>query len=492
VRILAIVLVLIAVSFSAVAGGQTPARSLAIIFLDACRADYLNLTSLPNIENLKTQGTSYSRAWTGQMINNTPPAHATLGTGVFPRRHGVVDFTWRDPLTNLIVNPTSLDAVINGELGQVIYDANVPTVFNLFKKKYPLAKALTISSNKFYAAAAMGNYSADWIIFADWLTGKYRPFAVLNHRASSWYMDHPQLNSSSLGGILRENDWVIQAASLFIRKAKPKIVMINLPESDDKGHLTGGIIASGVMTQVMANIDLSVGKIIQAYKDAGIFDQTIFVVTADHGMIPNCHQIDLKSLRELLMDSKVGLVKAGPSIWIENTDKAGEVATKIAQRFPKLTGVYYKTRDISGGYKYLPAKDAGSLENTYQYLLSTVAGPNGPDINLFAPENTVFEEKMFLYSHGSHTETTWLTQHIPMIVAGPGVKKGLSSSFPARLVDVAPTVLTLTGVTPDGMDGVVLADCLESPTEEQINAQKAIEPSLLKFQNQLMSLPGGL
>jgi arylsulfatase A-like enzyme len=74
----------------------------------------------------------------------------------------------------------------------------------------------------------------------------------------------------------------------------------------------------------------------------------------------------------------------------------------------------------------------------------------------------------------SHETITWNNQHIPLIIAGPGVKKGLSLDSPARIVDIAPTVLTLMGITPKKMDGVVLADCVEKATLQQVEAQNVV------------------
>ena len=39
----------------------------------------------------------------------------------------------------------------------------------------------------------------------------------------------------------------------------------------------------------MAELDGYIGQIIQAVKDAGIYDETIFIVTADHGGVNKGH-----------------------------------------------------------------------------------------------------------------------------------------------------------------------------------------------------------
>lgn len=84
------------------------AEYAVIIIIDGCRPEYLKLASLPNIEELERRGITYHQAWVGQMPNNTPPVHATLGTGVFPARHHVVGFNWKDPETGKSFYPRSV------------------------------------------------------------------------------------------------------------------------------------------------------------------------------------------------------------------------------------------------------------------------------------------------------------------------------------------------------------------------------------------------
>lgn len=477
-------------AFCTLAKADEPAaKHIVIVVIDACRADYLDLAPLPNIKRLMARGVYYQRAWVGQLINNTPPGHTTLGTGVFPKRHGIVDFSWKDPVTNKKVNPTDFSSVIGGELGKIIADAGVPTLVGLFKEKFPSAKALAISADKYYAAAAMGNYTADYILFGHWLNGKYSPVAVTGYEPPTEFMNNPLVMTSSFLSVMNEDSWCINAIKVFLKYEKPQILLVNLPGTDIAGHETGGIIAPVAMKQVIQNVDRGIGKLVRAYKKAGIFDKTIFVITADHGMIPNSRIIDTDEINDLFKESNVKVrANTGMShIWINSVEKSREAAEKIAQLGKsEIIGVYYKTQDEGGNYTYLPANNVPA-DASYRYLLSTYASPNGPDIAIMTAENTA-DGKDLINSAGKHSQVTWFNQHIPMIISGPGVKKGVTSPFPARLVDIAPTLLTLSGIEPRDMDGVVLADCMLTPTNEQIQAQDAIKEELRDYQDALMSL----
>ncbi len=45
----------------------------------------------PNLRRLMQRGVAYTRATVGSSPSSTAPVHATMGTGAFPRRHGILD-----------------------------------------------------------------------------------------------------------------------------------------------------------------------------------------------------------------------------------------------------------------------------------------------------------------------------------------------------------------------------------------------------------------
>jgi arylsulfatase A-like enzyme len=55
---------------------------------------------------------------------------------------------------------------------------------------------------------------------------------------------------------------------------------------------------------------------------------------------------------------------------------------------------------------------------------------------------------------------------------------GIVSHAPARLEDVAPTVLAMLGVPPTGMQGSILADAMQAPTSSEVRTQQALNTTL--------------
>jgi len=466
-----------------------PAEYVVVIVIDGCRPDYFNLAPLPTLEQLDSEGTTYQSAWVGQLPTNTPPGHAALGTGVFPARHHVVDFKWKDPRTGKSYFPSRLNNLRSGALRDVIAEAGVPSLLGILKKAHPDSRALAISSVKPYAAISMGNTGADYILFTPssekqkgdaWgeegiAKGQIRHFESLSgHDLEKEVLD---LINSKIGPYFNPGDfdtWVVDAFLTVFEKHRPRFTMLNLPETDEMGHKCGGISAPAIMKPVVVNVDTQIGRIVKTFKDEGIYDRTLFVVTADHGMMPNAFNASIGSYIEAFLNPndlpQLGLTSQ--AIWLRKSDRSRKVAEKLARINPSGIGrIFYKAGEGSDvSYRAADLDGTESLP-AWDYLLDTIACGGSPDVILRIRENSILGRKFPLNSKGKHYQGTWGTQHIPLIIAGPGVRVHTRSQMPARLVDIPPTIIALMGMEPGGMDGIVLADALVSPSEIQIRKQ---------------------
>jgi hypothetical protein len=474
---------------------SSSAKYLVLISIDACRPDYFDFSDIPNIKKLMSEGISYTNAWVGQLRNDTPPGHTAIATGAFPKNNGVLGFGWKDAQTGKIISPTDWTSITTGALNQIITSSGCTSIGSVYKKTFPSAKVAAISSDKYYASAALGADSADCILFdlndkavdptatgANYLT----PAGVSAHLAPPEIMNAPELKRKKLNQ-WDSDTWAVDLALKLFEKEKPEIMLINLPQTDHTGHGTGGITDKPSMAQVINNVDVQVGRLIDAYKQAGIYDQTIFVITADHGMTPWLHTIEDKQISSIL-SSYGGRGTGRVDYYLNNPAKAGEAAEKIAQlQLQGIHGVYYKLKNQDGTYSYFPAPTTlksidSRLDACYRYLASTYASAQGPDLVYFTAENWKSGTSTAL---GDHGQATWDNQHIPLIMSGPGIRKGGMSTAPARLVDIAPTVLTAMGLKPDKMDGVVLADALAAPARELVALQQAANTELEPLENAL-------
>lgn len=75
--------------------------------------------------------------------------------------------------------------------------------------------------------------------------------------------------------------------SRIYQAAHPALVNIVFDEPDHVGHAEGH--DTPAYYEKLKELDGYIGQIIQAVKDAGLLDETIFIVTADHGGIKKGH-----------------------------------------------------------------------------------------------------------------------------------------------------------------------------------------------------------
>ncbi len=479
------------------------AEYAVVIVIDGCRPEYFQLAPLPHIGELAGRGITYDWAWVGQLPTNTPPGHATLGTGVFPARHHVVGFRWKESETGKSLRPCKIEKLRSGVLLEIMSDAGVPSVFGLYKKAYPAGCTLAISSVKPYAALGMGTSDADFILFTPsskkgkaWgeegiEKGQVCLFESLSgHSVEKQILDqiNHQIRPYKNAGDF--DTWVVDAFLAIFDEKRPTFTMMNLPEIDEMGHACGGTPAPEAMRPVIENVDIQIGRIVEAYKSAGIFEKTLFVVTADHGMVPNAYNVCVGSYVDAFLRPQdfVQLGLTGPSIWLRNSTRSKAVAGSIANmNILGMDGVFYKKSDIEKvSYHKVSHGVDDMYERVWSYLLRTVACPNSPDIFLRLRENTIIGRKFPLNQRGKHYQGTWGAQHIPLIMSGPGVSVGIHSDMPARLVDISPTVLALMDIGASGMDGIVLADALKTPSPEQTKMQAEIGTRLKELQKALL------
>lgn len=466
-------------------------RYAVIIVLDGARAGYLHLAPMPNLHTLERRGVTYTSAFTGQELANTPPSHATIGSGLFPKDHGVEGFLWEDPRTHQVDDPSQSWNVIAGRLEAVIADHHRPTLAGQIKKAHPRATVESVAGHKCYASDAMGGPQADYILCALIYKNRWVAQAIGNHRPPPGAINNPDWDvpipprSAGLGAAVqqwpigKENGWTTRYGLwAFDRVHYPRVLMMNLSETDVLGHFAPNqSVARGLMRQ----FDYLLGQIVARYRAAGILDQTEFIITADHGMSRIHGHVPYHVLSQAVREA------GATPVYIEHDTAAAigllqdKLAPAVARNVLRLGGrkvdaTFYKTRH-NGIWSYRMAARQPNLPAAYiaacRTLADTMASAAGPDVfAVFAPHVSTRHFEAYGYPWvAGHLGPQWGDQHIPLVIAGPGVKRGVMSSYPARLVDIAPTVERLLGAPTGKVDGVVLADALTAAPPTLVTAQ---------------------
>ena len=74
-----------------VVAGEPRPRVVVVVVLDGVGRNVLeeHRGAAPFLRKMRAHGVDYAEAEVGSSPSNTPPIHTTIGTGVFPRRHGI-------------------------------------------------------------------------------------------------------------------------------------------------------------------------------------------------------------------------------------------------------------------------------------------------------------------------------------------------------------------------------------------------------------------
>jgi predicted AlkP superfamily pyrophosphatase or phosphodiesterase len=190
----------------------------------------LEKAAIPNISTL-IQGGAHSFKARSVMPTKSAPNWASMIMGAGPEQHGVLANSW--PLPGSMLYPT--------EAGKNML---FPTIFGVVREQRP---------EVFQA------------IVHDW-----DGFGILFER--------PALNLVINGD--KEDDTTAQAVKV-IKENKPGLLFVHIDSVDHALHGEG--FATDAYFAAVTKMDGLVGQMLQATRDAGTFDKTVFLLTSDHG-----------------------------------------------------------------------------------------------------------------------------------------------------------------------------------------------------------------
>jgi hypothetical protein len=468
-------------------------RYAVVIVLDGARPDYFNLVPMPHLRALMHSGTVYSNAFVGQLLANTPPSHATIGTGMFPKHDGVEGFLWENPQTSTVLNPTETGSVLHGDLERVEAEHHVPSLAGEIRRVYPRGKTVSVAGHKCYASDAMGTPSADYILCALIYHNRWVAQAIPGHMPPPGAINNPAWDvpipprTAGFGPAVQqfnvgaENRWTMRYALwAFKRIHAPGLLMINLSETDVLGHFAPN---NSVIKTLMTEFDGLLGTLEDTYRKAGILDKTEFVVTADHGMSRIHTFVPYHNFTVAMQEAGATPVyvehDTAAAMGIVQNGKARAVALNLFRLEGKAADATYYKVLVGKTWMYRLAAAQPSISkaelHAYVTLADTAAASSGPDVlGVFAPHVSSRNFAAYGYQwRAGHLGPQWDDQHIPLVISGPGVRRGVTSTYPARLVDLAPTIEQLVGARSGKVDGVVLQDAMTKQDADGLAAQKA-------------------
>jgi predicted AlkP superfamily pyrophosphatase or phosphodiesterase len=218
---------------------KTPkAKHLVLIGLDGWGSYSVEKAQMPHVRQLMNDG-SYTLKKRSVLPSSSAVNWASMFMGACPELHGYTEWGSKTPeLPSRVVNRHGI----------------FPTIFQLYRDAYPDAEIGCI-------------YEWDGIKYlVDTLSVDYYALAPD-------YKEHPTA--------------LCEMAVRYIGEKKPGLFAVIFDNPDHVGHAEGHDTPG--YYDKLTELDGYIGQIMDAVKEAGMTEETVFIITADHGGIHKGH-----------------------------------------------------------------------------------------------------------------------------------------------------------------------------------------------------------
>jgi len=419
------------------------AKHLVLISVDALSIDnWEQINELPTFSALIRQG-AYSRTLRSVFPTLTYAVHASLVTGMYPDRHGILH---NHPFQPFVPEQEKLWYWYRKSLrAQPIYDVARIHGLTTAALMWPVSGGADI------------HYNLPEIVA---LQGESQALKVLRAGSALFCLELEMRFRHLRKGVGQPflDDFTTASAAHTLKKYRPNLMLMHLIDLDSQKHYHG--TQSQATAQALERMDRRLAEMTVATKAAGTYDDTAFLVIGDHGQLdvhyrvrPNnllreCGLIDLEGGRR---EWRAYLQCSGGSAYLyvrSGDDAAREQALGILRQTCAagkhgLERVYEQTelRGLRVGNDI-----AAALEAQAGYYFDEAV--DEPTVQLVSSPGVQYA------THGYSPDKP--NYSCVFIAAGKGVAiRGDLGTI--EMVDIAPTMAKLLGVPFPCCDGLPIA-----------------------------------
>ncbi|MGB8861630.1 MAG: alkaline phosphatase family protein [Ilumatobacteraceae bacterium] len=270
--------------------------------------------AVPNLRRLHARAAVLAGGSIVNFPSITWPSHTSIGTGTWGGHHDVVNPTYYVREVRQTVSPQGLS------MGTETYaNAGVESLYEAFHRVHP--DCLTAAIH-----APFGRSAKHAFLEGRNLCDRARVKALTAELAVDmnprWPGEHAAVASESL----LDTRGMAQVVELFTRSDLPaaRFVYHELAVTDGAGHEYGP--HSEGLRDALDETDRRIGRVLSLLDERGLFDETLFVVSADHGMAPQ--DVDLRANPAAhVLDVGLAAVVAEPMIWLLDAAVVAERAS---------------------------------------------------------------------------------------------------------------------------------------------------------------------
>lgn len=380
----------------------------------------------------------------------TYPCHATIVTGNYPKRHGVINNTLLQP------GRPSPDWYWHRRYvkGTTLYDE--------------AKKAGMTTAGLLWPVTAKGKIDYHMPeIFANRPWQNQIPVSLLN--GSFLY----QLDMNRRFGYIRKglnqpelDDFVLESTVYTIKAKRPNLMLIHFTDLDTHRHLHG--FSSIEAHAAIQRHDIRLGRIIQALKEANIYERSTIIALGDHSAMDEEKAIKINVLfreRGLIDVSKRGKVRNWQA-YCNSCDGSAYIYVKDEKAKEIVQTLLYELlkEESNGIERVLTSKEAADkgaddhaafmIEASKGYYFTE--GLEGSFIDRITAED-VKERRYTRACHGYSPEKADYTT--VFMASGKGIRENVIIPT-MQLIDEGPTFAHLLGLHLGETDGKVIEELL--------------------------------
>jgi predicted AlkP superfamily pyrophosphatase or phosphodiesterase len=461
------------------------------------------------------EGYSFTQTSHAHAVTHTAAGHATLSTGVFPSRSGIVANSWaqrlagqwvpmyavQDPESPIVDVPSlpgrSPKNLLRGGLADWIADADED------------ARIVSVSG-KDRAAITMAGTARGHVYWVDQLYGRFVTSEYYRGRYPGWVRDFnedvmPEFTGDTVwatsvpedqrwmaradsadyefdgvhtvfphwaheerpDSVHLQNDWALsrpwvdEAVVTFAEVAIDELDLgqrgrvdylgLAVSATDYVGHAFGPI--SQEQMDNLLRLDKRLGGFMEYLDEEVGQGQWVMALTADHGVLTMPEYLTEQGMDARRVDA-VARSSAMSEVFQAAASEGGtedEILERLARAL-EAEGLVAKAYTHAELTRGEPADSFATLYRNSYYPGRTAGWLSRHGIEV----RFGFQDLVSQPTGTTHGSPYWYDRHVPLVFMGPGVNPG-SSDGPAYTVDVAPTLARLAGIPmPDDLDGRVI------------------------------------
>ena len=227
----------------------------------------------------------------------------------------------------------------------------------------------------------------------------------------------------------------------------------------DPAGLVGGYAdAAGTprnaLTLQLQFIDDSIGQMVSALRASSVYDNTMIIISAKHGQSP----ID-RSLRRAIKDT-YSTVLANDGYGFNIADDASLIWLDPSKRAPATLNS--TLTDLQAASTALGIQTILGHNDLTKYYRDPATDSRTPDFFVVSQKGVIYTGGSKLAEHGGVADDD---RHVALLVSAPGLN-GVQVGKPVFTTQIAPTILSVFGISPDELQAV------------QIEGTRALPPGL--------------